>query len=538
MRAIDLLNPLEFINIEKYEEYDAGYLIIGSGIAGLRTALEIAPYEKVTIVTKSELIEANTKYAQGGIAVVYSEDDRFELHIEDTIYAGAGLCEKEPVEILVKEGPARIDELININTNFDRKENGKLSLTKEAAHSKNRILHAGDTTGAEIERALTEEVKRQENISIMEYNFLVEICGNNRAVVYDIKLEEYVVMNCKAIILATGSIGEIYLNSTNPEVATGDGIAAAYRNGVELSDMEFVQFHPTTFYKKDVPRFLISESLRGEGGILRNNRGDRFMHRYNSYGELAPRDVVARAILNEMELTKSECVYLDMTFKEKEHLFKRFPKISSFCMDYGIDISKDYIPVSPAAHYMMGGISTDINGKSSVFGIYAAGEVARTGVHGANRLASNSLLEGLVFGKRAGEKAVEECQNIEVKNEKIKFLKNNRIFIENSQIIEFRAELKKIMWENVGILRDEKRLKNALDLIGEIAVKVASYSFDKESIVKGVELLNMVTTAYLITESALKRKESRGAHFRLDYPESSKDYLTHTVVKKDKGGKL
>lgn len=532
MRAIDLLNPLEFLDINEIDEVDAGYLVIGSGIAGLRSALEIAAQDNVTIITKSEIIEANTRYAQGGIAVVYSEDDRFDLHIEDTMYAGAGLCELEPVEVLVKEGPARIDELININTNFDRKENGKLSLTKEAAHSKNRILHAGDTTGAEIERALTEEVKKKKNIKILEYNFLIEICGKNEAVVYDILKEKFLLMKCKAIIIATGSIGEIYQNSTNPEVATGDGIASAYRNGVEISDMEFVQFHPTTFYKKDVPRFLISESLRGEGGILRNNKNERFMLRYNSRGELAPRDVVARAILNEMELTSYECVYLDMTFKDKEHLFKRFPNISSFCMDYGIDISKDYIPVSPAAHYMMGGISTDIAGRSSVKGIYAAGEVARTGVHGANRLASNSLLEGLVFGKRAGESAISEYSEENIKEFKFTNKMKNREKIAGIKILEMRSELKKIMWENVGILRDERRLKSAFEKINEISIKLAGYSFGKDSIVKGVELINMLTVASLITESALLRKESRGAHYRLDYPEASNGWLIHTIIKK------
>lgn len=532
MRAIDILNPLEFIEINEYEEIDAGFLVIGSGIAGLRTALEIAEKEKVTIITKSEMIEANTKYAQGGIAVVYSEDDKFELHIEDTIYAGAGLCEREPVEVLVKEGPARINELININTNFDRKENGSLSLTKEAAHSKRRILHAGDTTGAEIERALTEEVKKHSNIKIAEYNFLVDVTNPTTAVVYDIKEKKYTVMRCKAVIFATGSIGQIYMNTTNPEVATGDGLAAAYRIGVELSDMEFVQFHPTTFYKKDVPRFLISESLRGEGGILKNSKDERFMFRYHEKGELAPRDVVSRAILNEMEITKSPTVFLDMTSKDKEYLFKRFPNISAFCMDYGVDISKDYIPVSPAAHYMMGGISTDTEGRSSVSGIYAAGEVARTGVHGANRLASNSLLEGLVFGKRAGEAALKERAEIKIEKTAIKKAGNIKPKITDEILENMEKELKKLMWENVGILRDEKRLTKAIEKIREIAIKTASYSIGEEFIVRGVEFINMITVADLIAESALERKESRGAHCRLDYPEKSDEKTRHTVVKK------
>ena len=532
MRAIDILNPLEFVDIEEYEEKEAGFLVVGSGIAGLRTALEIAEKEKVTIITKSEMIEANTKYAQGGIAVVYSEDDKFELHIEDTIYAGAGLCERDPVEVLVKEGPARIDELIKINTNFDRKENGALSLTKEAAHSKRRILHAGDTTGAEIERALTEEVKKHKNIEIKEYNFLIDIPEPTAAVVYDISEKKYILLRCKAVIFATGSIGHIYLNTTNPEVATGDGLAAAYRMGAELSDMEFVQFHPTTFYKRGVPRFLISESLRGEGGILKNSKNERFMFRYHEKGELAPRDVVSRAILNEMEETKSETVFLDMTSKEKEYLFQRFPNISAFCMDYGVDISKDYIPVSPAAHYMMGGITTDIEGRSSVEGIYAAGEVARTGVHGANRLASNSLLEGLVFGKRAGETALKERSNIKIEKYKInkKSDKKEKITVEMLDIME--SELKQIMWENVGILRDEKRILKAMEKLKDLAVKFAGFSIGKEIVVRGIEFMNMVTVAAIIAESAFERKESRGAHCRLDYPEKSEEKIKHTVVKK------
>ena len=532
MRSIDILNPLEFIEIKEYEKVETGFLVIGSGIAGLRTALEIAEKEKVTIITKSEMIEANTKYAQGGIAVVYSEDDKFELHIEDTIYAGAGLCEREPVEVLVKEGPARIDELISINTNFDRKENGSLSLTKEAAHSKRRILHAGDTTGAEIERALTEEVKKHKNIFITEYNFLIDVIDSTTVVVYDIKEKKYKIMRCKAVIFATGSIGQVYLNTTNPEVATGDGLAAAYRIGAELSDMEFVQFHPTTFYKKGVPRFLISESLRGEGGILKNSNGERFMFRYHEKGELAPRDVVSRAILNEMQLTGSETVFLDMTAKDKEYLFKRFPNISAFCMDYGVDISKEYIPVSPAAHYMMGGITTDVDGRSSISGIYAAGEVARTGVHGANRLASNSLLEGLVFGKRAGESALKERNNIKIEEKLIRNKKEKKEEISIEKLGEMEQELKKIMWENVGILRDEKRILLAMDEIKKLVEKTATYSIAEELVVRGVEFINMLTVAALIAESALERKESRGAHCRLDYPEKESDKIKHTVVKK------
>ncbi|BDU51007.1 L-aspartate oxidase [Haliovirga abyssi] len=533
MRIIDELNPINFVDIEKIEVEKKEFIVIGTGISGLRAALEISKKSKVTLITKSEMIETNTNYAQGGVAVVFSEDDTFELHKQDTLYAGAGLCIEKAVDVLVEEGPLRVKELININTNFDKNDKGEINLTREAAHSKFRILHAGDTTGAEIERALTEEVKKQKNIEILEYNFLLDIIDKNSCLVHDIKKDEMKLFSFKGIIFATGSIGKVYKNTSNPDVATGDGLAIAYRNKVELSDIEFVQFHPTTFYKKGAPRFLISESLRGEGGILRNINGERFMAKYDSKKELAPRDVVSRSILTEMEKTNSECVYLDMTNLDKDYLYKRFPRITEFCMEYNIDIAKDYIPVSPAAHYIMGGISTDINGKTNKKEIYAVGEAARTGVHGANRLASNSLLEGLVFGKRAGEIALKEREKIKIEMKGIKFNINSKKEISSEEIEKIKENIEELMWEKVGIRREEKSLKDSLNEIGNIVEYIKQYKFKREDVVKGIELLNILTVAYLITEAALNRKESRGGHYRIDYPETLESERKHSVIIKD-----
>lgn len=533
MRLIDILSPVNFIDINSYDVYEKEFIIVGSGIAGLRAALEISKTNKVTVITKSEIIETNTQYAQGGIAVVLAKEDNFELHIEDTLYAGDGICDRKSVEVLVKEGPDRIKELLEIDTRFDRHEDGKLSMTKEAAHSKRRILHAGDTTGAEIERALTKEVLNNKNIEIDDYSFFVDFIDDHSIILYNIKEKKYKIYYFKGIIMAMGSIGQIYENTSNPAVATGDGLAIAYRNGLELSDMEFVQFHPTIFYKEGVPRFLISESLRGEGGILKNKYGEKFMHRYHPDAELAPRDVVSRSILREMENTNSKCVYLDMTHLEKDYLYKRFPNISAFCLDYDIDIAINYIPVSPAAHYMMGGITTSIDGKTSKSNVYAAGEVSRTGVHGANRLASNSLLEGLVFGKRAGETAVKESKDIIIDLKKIDFRKNNKNYISEKELNDLIKEFKKIMWEKVGILRDEHGLNYACKKIDKIIHDLQKYKFDEKLMLKGIEFLNMITVGYIITESSLARKESRGAHFRLDYPEKKENQkLIHYTIKK------
>ncbi len=521
MKEIDVLKPLNFLDMKISREISTDCLIIGTGISGLKAGLDISKEKKVMLITKNEMIETNTNYAQGGIAVVLSKDDNFELHINDTIYAGAGLCDRKAVEVLIKEGPERIQELLKINTQFDRKSNGELSMTREAAHSKSRILHAGDTTGAELERALSEAVRTNKNIEIREHNFLIELLDDNSVLIYDRIKKEFIKVNYNDLIFATGSIGRIYANTSNPEVATGDGIALAYRNNIELEDLEFVQFHPTTFYKKGVPRFLISESLRGEGGVLRNQNGERFMDKYHEKKELAPRDVVSRSILKEMKVQNIESVYLDMTDLDGEYLLKRFPSISKFCMDNGIDLTKDYIPVRPAAHYIMGGIKTDLNGVTSKNSIYAIGEVARTGVHGANRLASNSLMEGLVFGTRAAKDILKNKKNLKIKKEIIS-KKIDKVKITIEKVEKVKNKLKKIMWYNVGILRSKESLELAQKEINKLVEKIIEYKIPKEIIIEGMELLNMLTTGYLITEAALARKESKGAHYRLDYPPKEK----------------
>ncbi|HEY0384954.1 MAG TPA: L-aspartate oxidase, partial [Pyrinomonadaceae bacterium] len=393
---------------------ETDFIVIGSGIAGLRAAIELAGRgAHVTVLTKDRTDESNTEYAQGGIAVALAEDDEVALHEEDTLGAGAGLCDERAVRVMVEDGPPLIQELIAWGTEFDR-EGGRLVFTQEAAHSRRRILHAhGDSTGAEIVRALIARARAELRLVFMAHaateSLMVED-GRVRGVRYlDPLVRAPRQLRSRAVILASGGAGQVFLHTTNPQVATGDGMAMAYAAGAELADMEFVQFHPTALNLADAPRFLLSEAMRGEGGVLRNADGKRFMPRYHERAELAPRDVVSRSIVAEMQRTGTRTVYLDMTALDARYLVNRFPKIYETCLRYGLDITKDLLPVSPASHYCMGGVRTDLEGRSSLPGLYAAGEVSCTGVHGANRLASNSLLEGLVFGARAGRAAAQDC---------------------------------------------------------------------------------------------------------------------------------
>jgi L-aspartate oxidase len=486
-----------------------GFIVIGSGIAGLRAAVALAARGRVAVLTKDRIAESNTEYAQGGVAVALSDDDAIELHYQDTIDAGAGLCDADAVAVLVEQGPSYITELIEHGAEFDR-EKGELVFTREAAHSRSRVLHArGDATGREIVRALIAWSKKFPTIDFLPHactQSLIVKDGRCLGVTYvEPATFRIRALYSRAVVLATGGAGQLYLHTTNPDVATGDGQAMAYRAGATMSDLEFVQFHPTALSVANAPRFLLSEAMRGEGGLLVNVEGERFMPRYDPRAELAPRDIVSRAIHFEMERSPSDYVWLDMRHLDRRFVRERFPKIHNTCLLYNVDITRDLIPVSPAAHYIMGGVRTDVHGRTSIDGLYAAGEVACTGVHGANRLASNSLLEGLVFGARAAVAAGEEAAGDVVSAEPRDwdFGSASDWSIDDGT----RAEVKRIMWSKAGIVRTEQGLREALAALDEIAGR----SLNTRS-------WNFVTLARLVAEAALGRRESRGAHYRSDYP--------------------
>jgi L-aspartate oxidase len=506
------------------------FLVIGAGVAGLRAAVELAPAGRVVVLAKREVTESNTQWAQGGIAAALSDEDEIGLHFQDTLNAGDGLCNPEAVKVLVEEGPERIEELIQWGTEFDR-DGTRLAFGREGAHSRNRILHAhGDSTGREILRALYAKSKTLSSISVCEFEFstdlLVEdgrVCGvrliNEEGATGEI--------SASAVLLATGGLGQLYKNTTNPRVATGDGVAMAFRAGAEISDMEFIQFHPTALYLKNAPRFLLSEALRGEGAYLRNGELNRFMPKYHPMAELAPRDVVARAIVHELEVSrmKDPVVYLDLTHLDESHIKARFPRIYATCLQFNVDITTDLVPVRPAAHYSMGGVRTNLDGGTGVAGLYAAGEAAAVGVHGANRLASNSLLEGLVFGARAGKKMRDDLRKGPAKKTPAP-----RAAYSNGPVDagpeEAVREIQELMWQEVGLVRTGAGLRKAIEHLQEITPRVGNPHTRR-----AWEARNLHTAGLLVARSALAREESRGAHYRTDFPTHNDGrFLKHSIV--------
>jgi L-aspartate oxidase len=507
------------------------FLVIGGGVAGLRAAVELASAGDVLVLTKDKITESSTGYAQGGIAVALSDEDRVSIHYDDTIKAGDGLCNEEAVRIMVEEGPEYIRELMSWGADFD-KEGSKLSFTREAAHSRRRILHAhGDSTGKEIERVLISKAKSSPSITKKDFSFTLDLIIKNSRCIGATVLQGDEIINiyARAVILATGGAGQLFSRTTNPMISTGDGIAIAYRAGARIIDMEFIQFHPTTLYSPGAPQFLLSEAMRGEGAVLKNIHGKRFMSEYHAMAELASRDTVSRAIVSEMVKTAAKHVYLDLTHLERDFIKKRFPLIYATCLQYDIDITEEMVPVCPAAHYIMGGIHTNFFGETNIGGLFAAGEVACTGVHGANRLASNSLLEGLVFGARTGKRAAEYIDNkIERQREPgdyTKFLNEKPSEHDAIDTEKTRSSLRQLMWNRVGIIR----CKESLSLAKKWLERKSSILKKPVRNRRESELNNMLTVAKLITDSALLRQGSVGAHYRSDFRDRGTDWHKHTV---------
>jgi len=508
---------------------ETDFIVVGAGIAGLRASVELASAGRVLCLAKREVTESNTQYAQGGIAAALSDEDEVGLHLEDTLKAGDGLVNEEAARILVEEGPGRIEELIEWGTEFDR-TGTKIAFTREGAHSRDRVLHAhGDSTGREIGRALYLKAAAVKNISFGEFEFTTELLlsGDSvqgvRLLDREGKLHD---IHARAVLLATGGLGQVYANTTNPAVATGDGVAMAHRIGAEISDMEFVQFHPTALYLKNAPRFLLSEALRGEGAYLRNVELKRFMPKYHELAELAPRDVVARAIAHELDLQRrpDATVYLDLTHLPADRVRTRFPTIYATCLQYNIDIATELIPVRPAAHYAMGGVRTDLEGRTSIARLYAAGEVACTGVHGANRLASNSLLEGLVYGARAAHAMREEPPpGFKTTSPPAATPSPNG---SSTDVESFTRQVQSLMWQHVGVVRDGNSLRQ---VIAELARLQQQGPKSGSRLAR--EAANIVETGLLIARSALAREESRGAHYRLDCPlKNDAKFHKHSVI--------
>jgi L-aspartate oxidase len=523
------------------------FLVIGSGVAGLTFALDAAEHGSVTIITKRAREESNTRYAQGGIAAVFAPDDSAEAHAKDTLIAGAGLCHEVVAEICAKEGTDRVKELIARGARFDR-EGDKLSLTREGGHSARRVVHVADATGAEVERALVEAASAHPNIRFVEHQTAIDLITLSRfggpdqcagAYVLDEagagqshKVETYL---ARATVLASGGAGKVYLYTTNPDVATGDGVAMAYRAGAEIGNMEFYQFHPTCLYDPRAKNFLITEAIRGEGGVLRLLDGTAFMAHHDPRKDLAPRDIVARAIDFEMKRTGSEYVHLDITHRPSSFVREHFPTIHAECLKFGIDITTQPIPVVPAAHYMCGGVSTDLHGRTTLPGLWAIGECAFTGLHGANRLASNSLLEGLVFGHRAALRLAAQIQELRQSPlpEVPPWQVGNAVPSDEEVVVAHNwDELRRTMWNYVGIVRSDARLRRAGRRIALLQEEIREYYWKHLVTRDLLELRNIATVAELIVSSAASRHESRGLHSTIDYPETSERFAADTLVKR------
>jgi L-aspartate oxidase len=512
------------------------FLVIGSGIAGLTFALKAAKYGKVSIVTKSGLEDSNTRYAQGGIAAVFSQPDNFEKHIKDTLIAGDGFCNEEVVRMVVEEAPDRIKDLIELGVSFDRKEDGSYDLAKEGGHTEFRILHHKDKTGEAIEKTLVERVKSEPNIDIYEQHFAIEILTQHHlgdvlkknypdikcfgAYVADLVNQKVITFLSKVTVIATGGMGNVYMTTTNPEIATGDGIAMVYRAKGTIENMEFVQFHPTSLWDPNTrPSFLITEALRGYGAVLKNMAGEKFMKRYDSRGSLAPRDIVARAIDNEMKMWGDDHVWLDCTHLNPDGLKDHFPNVYDHCLDRGIDITKDLIPVVPAAHYSCGGIKVDMDGQSNINRLYAIGEASSTGLHGANRLASNSLIEAAVYSHRAALHSGGRLAELTFEERIPDWDYKGTTHLEEMILVtQNYKEVQMIMSNYVGIVRSDLRLQRALIRL-EIIYKENESLYKRSLISKKIcELRNLINVGYLIIKMARNRQESRGLHYSIDHP--------------------